>query len=316
MSIRHLFCLLMSVLMVACTAPQTRALNQHQATLKQRPAVELQTVPFFAQDLHQCGPAALATMLQHTGVNTLPEQLVAEVYVPQRKGSFSLEMVASARQHGRLAYLLAPNLNAIFTALDNGYPVLVLQNNGLKLYPVWHFAVVVGVDYARQQLTLRSGIDKRLVLSFSTFEYTWARGNYWASLIIDPEKLPSWLEADKTLQQLSILEKQGSVRGAQAGYEHASQYWPNEKIAWLGLANSSVTLGDIAKGEIALRELIRRFPDEVSGWNNLADLLLHQGRAREALPFAEQAVKVLDIPVTQETLAAVKAILGIDDNSH
>ena len=309
MSIRHLLCLLMSVLTVACTAPQTRALHQQQAMLKQRQTVELQTVPFFAQDLHQCGPAALATMLQHTGVNILPEQLVAEVYVPQRKGSFSLEMIASARQHGRLAYLLAPNLNAIFTALDEGYPVLVLQNNGLKLYPVWHFAVVVGVDYARQQLILRSGVDKRLVLSFSTFEYTWARGNYWASLIIDPEKLPSWLEADKTLQQLSILEKQGSIRGAQAGYEHASQYWPNEKIAWLGLANSSVTLGDVAKGEIALKELIRRFPDEVSGWNNLADLLLHQGRAREALPFAEQAVKLLDIPATQETLAAVKAAI-------
>lgn len=309
MSIRHLLCLLMSVLMVACTAPQTRALHQQQITLKQRQSVELQTVPFFAQDAHQCGPAALATMLQNTGVNVLPEQLTTEVYVPKRRGSFSLEMLASARQHGRLAYPLAPQLNAIFTALDAGYPVLVLQNNGLKLYPVWHFAVVVGVDYAHQQLILRSGVDKRLVLSFSTFEYTWARGNYWASLIIDPAKLPSWLEADKTLQQLSILEKQGLIRGAQAGYAQATQYWPTEKIAWLGLANSSVTLGDVAKGEVAFRELIRRFPDEAVGFNNLADLLLHQGRAHEALPFAQQAVKLLDIPTTQETLAAVKAAI-------
>lgn len=307
---RSLFGLLITVLMVACTAPQTRLLHQ-QTTLKQRPTVELYTVPFFAQDTHQCGAAALATMLQDTGVNVLPEQLSAEVYVPKRQGSFSLEIIASARQHGRLAYPLAPSLNAIFSALDAGYPVLVLQNNGLKIYPVWHFAVVVGVDYARQQLILRSGVDKRLVLSFSTFEYTWARGNYWASLMIDPAQLPSWLEADKTLQQLSILEKHGSARGAQAGYEQATQYWPNEKIAWLGLGNSSVTLGDVAKGETAFRELIRRFPDEVSGWNNLADLLLHQGRAREALPFAEHAVKVLDIPATQETLMAVKAAINL-----
>lgn len=309
MFIRHLFCVLMSVFMIACTAPQTRALHQQHTTLKKHPSIELQTVPFFAQDTHQCGPAALATMLQNTGIKVLPEQLTKEVYVPKRKGSFSLEMLASARQHGRLAYPIAPNLNAIFTALDNGYPVLVLQNNGLKLYPVWHFAVVIGVDYARQEFILRSGIAKRLVLSFSTFEYTWARGNYWASLIIDPAKLPSWLDANKTLQQLSILEKHGSVSGAKAGYQQATQYWPDEKIAWLGLANSSVTLGDAAKGEAALRELIHRFPDEASGFNNLADLLLHQGRAREALPFAEQAVKLLDIAATQETLAAVKAAI-------
>ncbi len=307
---RYLLCVVLSLLMMACTAPQTRALHQQQATLKQRPAVELQAVPFFAQDTHQCGPAALATMLQHTGVNILPEQLVAEVYVPKRKGSFSLEMIASARQHGRLAYPLAPNLNAIFTALDAGFPVLVLQNNGLAIYPVWHFAVVVGVDYAQQQLILRSGHDKRLVLPFSTFEYTWARSHYWATLIIDPAQLPSWLEADKTLQQLSILEKHGSATAAQVGYAQATQYWPNEKAAWLGLGNSSVTLGDMAKAEIAFRQLIQRFPDEGAGLNNLADLLLRQGRAREALPFAEHAVQVLDIAATKETLAAVKTALA------
>ena len=310
MLIRYLLCILMSTLLIACTAPQTRTLLHQQVMLKQRPSVELNTVPFFAQDTHQCGPAALASMLQNTGVKVLPEQLTKEVYVPKRQGSFSFEMIASARQHGRLAYPLPPNLNAIFTALEAGLPVLVLQNNGLKLYPVWLFAVVVGVDYARQEFILRSGVDRRLVVSFSTFEYTWARGNYWASLILDPTQLPAWLEADKTLQQLSILETQGLLSGAQAGYAQATQYWPTEKIAWLGLANSSVTLGDAAKGEAAFRELIRRFPNEAAGFNNLADLLLHQGRAREALPFAQQAVKLLDIAATQQTLTEVEAALA------
>lgn len=304
---RYLLYLLLSLLMVACTAPQTRLLSAQ--ALSQRHSIELNNVPFFSQQAYQCGPAALATMLQYTGVKVLPETLVSQIYVPQRKGSFSVEMMASTRHYGRLSYALVPQLTAIFTALEAGFPVLVLQNNGLALYPVWHFAVIVGVDFQQKQFILRSGIDKRLQVSFATFEHTWKRGNYWASLIIDPAQLPSWLEADKTLQQLSILEKQGSIRGAQVGYEHASQYWPNEKIAWLGLGNSSVTLGDVAKGETSFRELIRRFPDEVSGWNNLADLLLHQGRAREALPFAQQAVKLLDIAATQETLAAVKAAI-------
>ena len=90
MSIRYLLCVLISVLMVACTAPQTRALYQQQATLKQRPAVELHTVPFFAQDLHQCGPAALATMLQHTGVDILPNNWLLKYMSPNVKAALAL----------------------------------------------------------------------------------------------------------------------------------------------------------------------------------------------------------------------------------
>jgi tetratricopeptide (TPR) repeat protein len=307
---RYLLCLVVLIFISACSAPQTRVLHQQLATLKQRPNIDLQSVPFFAQDTHQCGPAALATMLQNTGVNIVPEQLVPEIYVPARQGSFAIEMMASARQHGRLTYPLAANLSAIFAALDGGQPVLVLQNNGLSIYPVWHFAVIVGVDYPHEQLILRSGREQRLVLPFSTFEHTWARGKYWATLILDPAHLPAWLEADKALYQLSILEKHGSVSAAQAGYQQATQHWPNEKAAWLGLGNSSVTLGESAKGEAAFHELIRRFPGDGAGLNNLADLLLRQGRAQEALPFAEQAAKVLAIPATQETLAAVKAALA------
>ena len=280
--------------------------------MSQRHNIELNNVPFFSQQDYQCGPAALATMLQYTGVKVLPETLVRQIYVPERKGSFSVEMMASSRQYGRLNYALAPQLTAIFTALEAGFPVLVLQNNGLALYPVWHFAVIVGVDYQQQQFILRSGIDKRLLVSFTTFEYTWKRGNYWASLIIDPAQLPSWFEPEPTLQQLNLLEKHGSIRAAQVGYAQATQHWPEQQGAWLGLANSSVILGEMATAESAFKQLIQRFPQQAAGFNNLADLLLRQGRAQEALPLALQAVKLLNTPTTQQTLAEVQAALAND----
>ena len=62
--------------------------------------------------------------------------------------------------------------------------------------------------------------------------------------------------------------------------------------------------------ESTLRELVRRQPQYGAGLNNLADLLLKAGRAQEALPFAERAVAVLDIPATRATLAAAHAAVA------
>src|SRR5690606_32243644 len=95
----------------------------------------IQAMPFFAQDRYQCGPAALATMLGAAGVDVTPEQLVPLVYVPQRKGSFQVEMLAAARRFGRLAYPLEPRLDALLREVRGGHPVLVLQNLGLDWYP-------------------------------------------------------------------------------------------------------------------------------------------------------------------------------------
>ena len=66
-------------------------------------SVELAGVPFFPQDDYQCGPAALATVLAHSGVRVTPEALVPQVYLPARHGSLQVEMLAAARRHDRVA---------------------------------------------------------------------------------------------------------------------------------------------------------------------------------------------------------------------
>ncbi|MDZ7767929.1 MAG: hypothetical protein U5K38_02050 [Woeseiaceae bacterium] len=44
--------------------------------------VELVDVPFFAQDEFQCGPAALATVLVHEGIEVTPQALKPQIYIP------------------------------------------------------------------------------------------------------------------------------------------------------------------------------------------------------------------------------------------
>lgn len=298
----------LSLALAGCVAPQTRALRA-QVPATQLAPVELKSVPFFPQEDHQCGPAALATVLKQSGVEIAPEALVPEVYVPGRKGSFAVELLAAARRHGRMVYPVAENLNAVLAALDEGMPVLVLQNNGLSIYPVWHFAVVVGADRAREMFVLRSGREERQEISFSTFERTWARSGYWGVLVLDPAKLSDGLDADQVIKQLAMLEKHGSAEAAQAGFFRAVLNWPTKKTAWLGLANSSVALKDWGRAESSFRELVRRWPQYGPGLNNYADFLLQQGRPAEALPLAERAVAVLDMDATRRTLAAVHKAL-------
>ena len=61
------------------------------------PRVELTDTPFFPQEAYQCGPAALATLLNANGVAVSPEQLVPQVYLPERRGSLQVETPEGVR---------------------------------------------------------------------------------------------------------------------------------------------------------------------------------------------------------------------------
>src|SRR2546430_4967683 len=134
--------------------PQTAALRETLSPELQG-KVELKDVPFFPQSEFQCGPAALATVLNESGVKVTPEDLVPEVYLPERKGSLQIEMLAAPRRHGLVSYQLAPRFEDVLRELSAGNPVIVLQNLGFG--GGWHYAVAVGYDYSYGELILRSG---------------------------------------------------------------------------------------------------------------------------------------------------------------
>ena len=86
--------LFLGALLVGCAAPQTRVLlDNAPPNLPQR--VELTATPFYPQETHQCGPAALATALASAGLPLGPDVLTAQVYVPGREGSLQPEMLAA-----------------------------------------------------------------------------------------------------------------------------------------------------------------------------------------------------------------------------
>lgn len=273
------------------TPPQTRAVLAD--TSSQLPAsVDLAEVPFFAQDDFQCGPAALAMTLSAAGIAVTPDILTPEVYLPHRKGSLQVEMLAATRRHGAVAYRIAPQLNDLLREVAAGTPVLVLQNLGLSWYPVWHYAVVVGYDLRKREILLRSGREQRQVLTFVTFENTWARGEYWAMTATAPERIPQTANADSYVAAISALEKNVSPERAHTAYLAALQRWPKHLLAQVGAGNSAYKMKDISGAETAFRQAVQDHPDSVAALNNLAQTLIEQKRYSEALPFARQAVEL------------------------
>jgi hypothetical protein len=250
--------------------------------------VELKEVPFFPQDEYQCGPAALATLLASYGVSVTPEQLVPEVYLPARKGSLQVEMLATARRHGLISYQIKPSLEALMHEVYAGNPVIILQNVGLR--DGWHYAVAIGWDYDDGMLILRSGTDKRKEMRFPFNEFVWMRSGYWAMVAVPPDRMPVTAEEDRWLAAIAAFERAAEPRLARIAYARFLQRWPENTGASIGLANTLHAMGNLKEAEGVLREAARHSPDSPIVLNNLAQTLSDQGEDEAALPIIERAV--------------------------
>ena len=275
-----------AILLGAC------ARNPVVVTTPDLPAqVELTDVPFFPQEDYQCGPAALATVLTHRGIDTNPDQLVGRVYLPERKGSLQVEMVAAARAHDLLVYPLEPRLDALLAEVAAGNPVLVLQNLAFDSWPQWHFAVVVGYDLPSQTIILRSGTTRRWTGSFHQFERSWIKGDRWAVVTVEPHRLPVSARETQWLQAASDLEQTGRKAAALKAYQAATQRW-DSGLAWFALGNSRYAEGDRQSAERALRNSVASDGAFAPGWFNLGQVLAERGCPAQAASAKACAVQL------------------------
>jgi hypothetical protein len=251
--------------------------------------IELASVPFFPQVDYQCGPAALATVLAHGGVPVGPDALVDQVWLPSRKGSLQLEMLATPRQYGRIGYRLAPSFADLLREVAAGHPVVVLQDVG-PLLTQWHYAVVNGFDYATGSIFLRSGTEPRREMSFTAFERSWIKGGYWSMVVLPPDQVAVTAREERWLEGLLGLARVATGDVVRTAYAAALKRWPDNLPAAIGLANQLHSAGAFEQAARVLRDALQHHPKSVIAMNNLAQTLSDQGRQREALVQIERAM--------------------------
>lgn len=309
---------LSGALLAGCAGPRQPQLVRYvPAAEAGAGAVELADTPFFPQRAYQCGPAALATVLVANGVQIAPDELTPQIYLPSRRGSLQPELIAAVRRQQRLPYVLPPDPRALFAEVAAGRPVLVMQNLGFSMLPVWHYAVVIGYDPARDEVLLRSATTRRKVMASRFFLRSWSLAQNWALLVLKPDELPANPDPLPFLQAAAGLEATGNFATALIAYQTALERWPDDRRARLGEANSYLGLKQAGRAEDRYRQLLLTQTDDPIVLNNLAEALAAQGCVSEAQQTIATALALPELPATIAPLLAQTAaeLAAQPDNS-
>jgi hypothetical protein len=278
-----LLLLLMLLLLAGCAATPQLAERTEQRLPRH---VLIEEVPFHAQRDYQCGPASLAMVLNHQGVDVNVDTLIPQVFLPGREGSVQPEMLATVRRHGRIPFVLDATFDALLTEIAAGQPVVVLQNLALPAWPLWHYAVAIGYDLDAQEMTLHSGEEAERIESFRRFDATWARSGRWAFVALAPGELPDGITDQRALEAIADFERVQGPEATLPAWEALVARFPDSAMGHFALGNARHALGDSDGAIDAFRAALAQRDDLAVAWLNLGLVLRDRGdrdAARQAL---------------------------------
>ncbi|WP_404345527.1 PA2778 family cysteine peptidase [Vreelandella venusta] len=284
--------LLLSLLIVLLTGCARSPVLLESTKASLTPQTELTEVPFFAQTEYQCGPATLAMVLNHEGVEASVDELIPQVFLPERDGSVQPEMLATVRRYERLAIPIRGTMDALLTHLEAGDPVVVMQNLALPAFPMWHYAVAIGFDLPNETLTLRSGEIERHTLSFSRFDATWARSERWGFLVSEPGRLPEAVTARNALEAISAFEEQHGPVKALSSWQAFGERFPANPLGQFALGNALYAAEQPQAALDAFEAATQLDSAMGAAWLNLAILQLQQENSTAARESLRQAASL------------------------
>lgn len=166
----------------------------HQGTLlpadTSRPGntATIAALPFFPQEDYQCGPASMAGVLRHMGVDTTPEQIAAAIYRNNLHGTLSLDLALYPRTIGLHSRFYEGSITDIVAAVDAGIPLIVMADSGFGPVSTYHFMVVAG--YTPQGIIVNSYRTERQRMGWDAFMRVWNRTGRW-TLRVSATPLPA-----------------------------------------------------------------------------------------------------------------------------
>jgi hypothetical protein len=209
-------------------------------------------VPLIQQAAFYCGPTSIAMVMQWAGSDMTQQDVAALAFSPGAGGTYLADMIGSSRRLGQLAVEVS-TFDQLLGEVSAGHPVIVFQNLGLGIAPVWHYGVVTGYDFAKDEVYLNSGELDQMVMPFALFERTWRRGDFWGLVVLPPDRLPAQVAETKVLSAATALERVVQFDAAETLYETGAARWPDNWLWAFGLGNTRYAQGDLRGARQALR---------------------------------------------------------------
>ncbi|MGE8176763.1 peptidase C39 family protein [Pseudomonas fluorescens] len=204
-----------ALLAAACVLSLAGCAGSVQPEIQRLPErVELSGMPFYRGEAYQSGPQSLASMLSQQGIVITPGLLDKPLHLPGAEAQLQQNMQNLAREYGMVVYPLDSNLPALLTQVAAGYPVLLRFSEGSAFWKEPRYAILAGYNRHKQTVLLRSGMDRRLLMSFKSFESAFQNAGGWAVLIQGPTQIPAKVDSQRWLKAADELARAGQEQAA------------------------------------------------------------------------------------------------------
>ncbi|EJL01924.1 MULTISPECIES: hypothetical protein [Pseudomonas] len=203
------------VLATACFAALAGCAGGVSPQIQRLPErVELNSVPFFRGELYQGAPQSLAALLTLQGTVITPGLLEKPLHLPGGEAALQQNMQTLVREYGLVVYPLDGRLPALLEQVAAGYPVLVRYIDGSVFWAEPRYGILAGYNRQKQTVLLRSGMNRRQLMSFSAFESAFKSAGGWAVLAQRPTELPASVDSQRWLKAAADLAGAGQEQAA------------------------------------------------------------------------------------------------------
>lgn len=170
---------LLCLLLAACASPSFEAV---------RPGIEarghyIEGVPFVRQTSDDCGPAALAGVMQFHGRRADLAAITSAVYLPKLGGTLPMDLERYAKDAGFRTDASSGNLDLLRQAVRANRPVICLLDLGFGPFRRPHYVSVVGFDDGNGLIVVHDGETANATMSYETFGKAWKRAGNWMIVV-------------------------------------------------------------------------------------------------------------------------------------
>ncbi len=237
-------------------------------------------VTFIRQSAGYCGPASLAMALNWAGSSVEVEDIQAQVYSQNQKGSLQGDMISASRRNGMMAVTIH-GLTALLRELEAGHPVIIFENLGLSWIPQYHYAIVFGYDLKQRIFILHSGPDAFKTEDMAVFELSWHLADYWGLVVLPPGELAVSADELSHASAAASLENLGKMAEAEKAYFSILKKWPTSLSSLIGLGNVFYFKKDFKNSVFYLKKAIEVAPTSEAARHNLEIAQKAMNGARE-----------------------------------